>query len=470
MEKKSTVFAVMLGNRDLFPSHMLKDARRELQKVIQEAGYGVLMPPEDLTFNGAVKNIEEGRKFAAFLEEHRGSYDGVILSLPNFGDENAAAAALRDAEVPILIQGYPDEMHLMGPETRRDSYCGKLSVMNVFRQYGIPYTDLSPHVISPSDPRFKENLRIFDGICRTANSMKRCTLGAIGARTTAFKTVRFDEIAMQKYGITVESLDLSEIFARVRSLNPASEVYREKKHVLTGYADCSGASELALDNLVRLGVVLDEVIDEYSMDMVALRCWIEMEKQLNITPCVLLGMLNNRGVTAACEMDGSTAAAMYALQRAAGRPSACLDWNNNYGDDEEKCILFHCGPVAADMLSATGPLVNHAMFERVLGHGVSCGCHPGRITPGAMTFAGAKTEDGMLQFYIGEGEFTSDTVPEDFFGCAGVASITGLQDKLHVVGTQGYHHHVGVVHTKVAKALEEAFKTYLGYPITNWNR
>ncbi len=470
MKKSPSVFALCIGNRDLFPSSMLQAARNELAHVITDAGYGLLLPPADLTPLGAVKNAAEGNIYASFLEEHRGEYDGVILSLPNFGDENAAAAALRDAGVPILIHAFPDELDAMGPEDRRDAFCGKLSVMNVFRQYGIPFTALKPHVISPSRPQFLEHLKSFDGICRVVKHMKRAVLGAIGARTTAFKTVRFDEVAMQKSGITVESLDLSEIFARVRAVDTSSQAFLEKYEVLTGYADCSQADSAARENLVRLGVVLDEVIEEYSLDMLALRCWIEMEKELKITPCVLLGMLNNQGIASACEMDGATAAAMYALQLAADRPAACLDWNNNYADEEEKCILFHCGPVAADLLSSQGPLINHAMFDRVLGPGVSCGCHPGRIAPGEMTFAGGKTEDGKLSFFIGEGEFTPDAVPDNFFGCAGVAFIPGLQDKLHDIGTKGYHHHVGVVHTRVGEVLKEAFSEYLCYPVTPWKK
>ncbi len=468
MEKRPSNFALFIGNRDLFPSNMLRSARKELEHVVTKAGYGLLMPPEDMTSDGAVKNTAEAKAFASFLEEHRGAYDGIILSLPNFGDENGAAEALRDAGVPILVHGYPDTMDAMGPESRRDAFCGKLSVMNVLRQYGIPFTAFKPHVISPADPRFTEQLHTFDGICRVVKYMKRCTLGALGARTTAFKTVRFDEIAMQKHGITVESLDLSEILSRVRAVDTSSFQYRNKEEVLGSYADFCNASASARENIIRLGVVLDEVIEANNLDMLALRCWIELQKELQISPCVLMGELNNRGFPAACEMDGSTAAAMYALRLAADAPSACLDWNNNYGEDEDTCILFHCGPVASDMLSSKGPLINHAMFNRVLGPGLSCGCQPGRIAPGDMTFAGGKTENGELSFYFGEGEFTSDPIPEEFFGCAGAARIPGLQDVLYTVGTQGFHHHLGAVHGRAAGILQEAFGTYLHYPVVRW--
>ncbi len=465
-----STFVLLVGNRDLFPPAVLSDARRELQEIITGAGCRLILPPEDLTPLGAVKDAADARSFAKFLKDHQGSFDGIILTLPNFGDENGAAQALRDAQVPVLIHGYPDTLDAMSPEFRRDAFCGKLSVMNVLRQYRIPFTALKPHVLSPKDPRFLEHLHTFDGICRVVKHMRRCTLGALGARTTAFKTVRFDEATLQNHGITVESLDLSEVFSRVKSADPASTDYREKHEELTAYADCSRVPAPQLDSLVRLGTVLDEIIREYELDMIALRCWMEMQKELQISPCVLLGLLNERGVTAACEMDGTTAAAMYALQLAANRPAACLDWNNNYGEDEEKCILFHCGPVAASMLASQQPLAEHAILGRVLGPGTSCGCHPGRIAPGPMTFAGGRTEEGLLSFYFGEGEFTTDPIPADYFGSAGVARVPGLQEVLYTVGTQGYHHHVAAVHGRTAEVLREAFETYLGFGITPWRQ
>lgn len=85
------------------------------------------------------------------------------------------------------------------------------AVTDVFTQYQMPFTVLKPHVVHPLSEKFAENLRDFAAVCRVVNGMKRCNIGCIGARTTASKTVRFDEIAMQKYGINVESFDLSEL-------------------------------------------------------------------------------------------------------------------------------------------------------------------------------------------------------------------------------------------------------------------
>jgi len=458
-------FALYFGGRELFPSAMIADARNEMTGVLSKNGYKFIMPDVDMTGNGAVETTSEGRIYAEFLKRHAGKFEGVILCLPNFGDENGAVAALRDAGVPILVQAYPDDPDKMGPESRRDAFCGKFSIMDVFAQYNIPFTALKPHAVLPSSGKFTENIDVFDRVCRVVKGMRRFRLGAIGARTTAFKTVRFDEVTFEKYGITTETLDLSEIFRRVRDVKKSGEKFFKKSGMYRDYACWHGVPVDSFDMLVRLAVVMDDIIHDYELDGITLRCWLEIEKELKISPCVILSELNNRGIAAACELDGGNAVAMRALGLATGNPSACLDWNNNFGEDENKCVLFHCGPVPARMMAAKGRIVDHPMFARVLGAGCGFGCNQGRISPSPFTYASAMTKDGKLIFYLGSGRFTEDRLPDDFFGCGGVVEIDNLQEKLNMIGRSGYRHHVSVSFGLCEEALREAFGTYLRYEV-----
>ncbi|MEI6168197.1 MAG: hypothetical protein WCS52_13510 [bacterium] len=467
MKIKKLVFALYFGNRGFFPESLLHSAREELKVVVEKAGHDTLMMPEGATRFGAVETTDEGLKYAEFLDANRGKYDGVILCLPNFGDETGAIAALRDCGVPILIQAYPDELSKMGVKSRRDAFCGKLSVMDVFRQYALPFTNFEPHTVHPKSREFARQLVDFAGVCRVVNSLKRMTVGAIGARTTAFKTVRFDELTLQRYGITTETLDLSELISRVRKLGTSGEAFRAKAHTLKNYTNWKGVPAEAFQTLAKLGVVLDEVIGEYSMDAVALRCWIELEKELHVSPCVLLSELNDRGIPAACELDVGNAIPMFALSLASGQAATCLDWNNNYGKDPDKCILFHCGPVPQSLMTAKGQVIDHPMFAKALGGGCGYGCNVGRIAAAPMTFSSSKTENGKLMFYLGEGEFTRDKIPADFFGCAGVAKIQGLQKKLRGIGAEGYRHHVAVTTGHVEVPVHEAFRNYLKYDLVD---
>lgn len=465
-EMQKSRFALFFGNRGFFPGSLMAGARQELSRTLKAWGHECLMLDEDATRYGAVETPQEGEVYANFLRAHRGQYDGVILCLPNFGDETGAVAALQDADVPILIQAYPDELDKMGPEVRRDAFCGKFSIMDVFYQYGLRFTALKPHVVHPTDGRFRDNIAHFDRVCRVVKGMRRMVVGAIGARTTPFKTVRIDEVALQRHGITMETFDLSGVFARMEKIGPSDAAYKAKADVLRAYTRWEGVPESAFERIVRLGVVLDALIEDYQMDAIALRCWIELQEVLGISGCVLLGELNNRGITAACEVDVGNAVAMHALSLASGRPATCLDWNNNYGDDEEKCILFHCGPVPKSLMADEGRIADHAILANAVGKGCGYGCHVGRIAPQDFTFGSMVTDSGRLRFYLGQGRFTEDEIAPEFFGCAGVAQIDRLQEVLLHVGYNGYRHHVSVTPGWHQDAVQEALTRYLGYDVS----
>ena len=458
--------ALYFGNRGFFPASLQAEARAELPRVLEAAGHEVLMLDAEATRYGAVETPQEGQIFANFLRQNQGKYDGVILSLPNFGDENGAVAALRESGVPILLQAYPDDFDRMGPALRRDAFCGKFSIMDVFYQHNLKFTALKPHVVSPSSERFKANLDHFDRLCRVVKGFRHLVVGAIGARTSAFKTVRYDEVALQRADITVETFDLSMVIARVKDLSSDSKAYKAKMEVLKDYTSWEGVPDAALNNITRLGVVLDELIAENQMDAIAMRCWIELQQQLGISPCVLMGLLNNTGTIAACEVDIYNAVVMAGLSLASGQPATVLDWNNNYGEEDDKCILFHCGPVARELMTDKGAISDHLILANSVGKGNSFGCVVGRIAPSDLTFGSMMTDSGKVKIFLGDGRFTEDPIPGNYFGAAGVAEINKLQDVLLHVGMNGYRHHVSVTPGHYVAPLKEAFEKYLGFEVS----
>ena len=248
--------------------------------------------------------------------------------------------------------------------TRRDAFCGKFSVTDVFTQYQVPFTVLKPHVVHPLSEKFQENLRDFAAICRVVNGMKRFTIGCIGARTTAFKTTRFDEVGLQKNGITVEAFDLSELVYKVGQKADDDPAVTEKIKVLENYSDFTKVPDANKLTLAKISVVIDEYIEEYHLDALAIRCWNEMETIMRVCPCVLLSELNDRGIVTSCEIDLTSAISMRAMALASERPTAVLDWNNNYGDEENKVILFHCGSTAQSLMTEKGTVTEHKMFAQ----------------------------------------------------------------------------------------------------------
>lgn len=462
-------FALFFGNRGFMPAELIAGARKEMIQAVTDAGHEALVMDENATRYGAVETRDEGLLYHDWLKSHEGEYDGVILCMPIFIDENGAVAALEDAGVPILMQAYPDEIGKMDFRHRRDAYCGKFSVTDVFYQYRIPFTVYKPHVVHPLTAAFRRNLDDFAAVCRVVKGMRRFNLGCIGARTTAFKTVRFDEVTLQRYGINVESFDLSELIFAVQNKADSDPAVQEKVRRLEAYADFTKVPEQNKLTLAKISVVIDEYIAAYHLDAITLRCWNELETILRVCPCVLVSELNDRGITASCEIDLCSAITMRAMALASGKPAACLDWNNNYGEDENKVILFHCGPVAQSLMAGKGTVTEHKMFAKG-DPGSGWGSNEGRIAAFDMTYSNCFTEDGKLKVYADEARFTGEPIEPAFFGCGGVAEIPDLQNKLLRLARGGFKHHttVGVGHMK--GILEEAFSTYLGYEIFDLER
>ena len=455
--------ALLVANRGFFPSSVIEAAYDEMRQAAAKAGVELLEIEKEKVKYGAVETTQEGMIYHDFLEEHHGEYNGVIICLPNFGDENGIKAALRDVNVPVLLQAYPDEIGKMDFANRRDAFCGKLGLCAVFKQMGFKFTSGKPFVMHPLSDAFAKELKEFVSICNIVKRMRYMRLGVFGARTTAFKSVRFDEGAMEARGCDVETFDLTMVMEKYEEIDPESAEVQFFKDKLLEVGDFSDAADYALGNLARFGETLKAFIDELKLDAITVRCWSELQHMLHIAPCSLLGIFNMLGVPATCETDGSNAVSQMALHCASGMSTACLDINNNYGDEENKAILFHCGPVPVDMMVKKGHIEEHLMFTKTQGENCSWGLNVGRIKPGPVTFSGCRTENGEVRYYVEKGVITEDAIEDAFFGTPGVIEVENLQDKLFSMQEEGFRHHTIITPGDHVREVEEALSKYLGY-------
>ncbi len=455
---KQTTFALYFGNRGFFPGEVIASAREEMCKAVKDAGFGYIIMDESLTRYGAVETIVEGKAYAKFLKEHEGEFDGVIVCLPNFGDENGAYYALKDAGVPILMQAYPDELGKMDFARRRDAVCGKIAMCNVLRQAGIQYTLTDKFALHPLSEEFKQELVQFAGTCRAVKGLKSFTVGALGARTTAFKTVRIDEIAFQRKGINVETIDLAQVFAMMDEVS--SEELAAKKEYYKSFSDFGKYPDVKLENIARLAVAVDKLIAAYSLDAIAIRCWDELQKRYGIAPCVILSDLNGRGIMSACELDVNNAVMMRALNLAADFPVMLLDVNNNYGEEEQRVVFFHCGPAPEALLEGKGHIEEHLMFKKSYGEGSGVGLNVAKIATGDVTIGSMKTEDGEIWGFVTEGAIVDAPLDKAFFGCGAVfdKKVGTGNEMLNYMSTEGYRHHVAITKGHWNKAVDNAFR------------
>jgi L-fucose isomerase-like protein len=461
--KKSTL-GVIIGNRDFFPDKLVAAARTEILDLFKKLNITPVLLSDADSKLGGVETFADAQKCAALFKQHADVIDGILVVLPNFGDEKGVAETIKlsGLNVPVLIQGYPDDLGKMDVVNRRDAWCGKISVCNNLYQFGIKYSLTTKHVASPSDESFVNDLKNFIAVCRVVNGLRKVRIGAVGARPTAFNTVRYSEKLLQRNGISVTTIDLSEILGNANKLTAADASVKQKLEKIHAYANTGKTPDDRLVQIAKLDVVLADFMAANSLDATAIQCWTSLQQNYGCNVCTSMSMMSENMLPSACEVDVTGTLSMYAMQLASGSPSALVDWNNNYADDDTKCVLFHCGNWAKsflpDITISTAPILGTSV-----GTENTYGALDGRTPAMPLTYGRISTDDckGIIKAYVGEGELTNDAL--NTFGNRAVAQINNLQGLMQYVCRNGFEHHVVMNASKTAGILKEAFENYLGW-------
>ena len=460
--KERMCFGIIIGTRAYFNSELAKDVRKQLLKTLADEGYDYVILPEDATPTGSssIETREDGLKCAELFRQNRDRIDGIIVSLPNFGFEIGIinAISVADLNVPVLVQACDDENDKVDLDSRRDAFCGKISVCNNLYQYGIPFTDTTLHTYSIYSELLAKDINKFAGICRVVNGLRHARIGAIGARPAGFQTVRASEKLLQKSGITVVPVDLSEILGAARKIEDTDAELLKKLEEIKCYAAVPKEYSDKLVLQAKFGVAVERWIEANQIDAVAVQCWDSLEQNYGCAACVTMSMLGEKLLPAACEVDIAGAVTL-----AAQGQSALLDWNNNFAEDRNKCVCTHCGNFPKSFVRNDLKLGTLGVLGRTLGKVNTFGAVYGKVTKGDFTFFRISTDDtkGAIKAYLGTGEITDD--PYGMDGCIAVTKVNNLQTLMKYICKNGFEHHVAMVRNDVKEILNEAIEDYLGW-------
>ncbi len=461
---KQLTFGVIVGSRGFFPHHLAKEGREDMIAVLNKLGYGSVVLSPEQTQHGAVQTPDDARHCAELFKRQADAIDGIVVTLPNFGEERAIVDAIRlsGLRLPVLVQATPDRTEAMKISHRRDSFCGKMSACNNLQQYGIPYSLTRRHTVAPQSEEFARDLAAFAATCRVVNGFKNLRIGAIGARPAAFNTVRYSEKLLERHGISTETLDLSEVIGRIGRMRDNDDAAQAKLSAIRQYVTTTDIPEDALMKMAKLGAVIDGWMRETYCTISAIQCWTAMEEFFGVVPCTVMSMMSENLFSSACETDVAGVLSMYGLALASETPSALLDWNNNYGEDENKAVCFHCSNLPKHFFESV-VMDFQAIIAGTVGKENTFGTCVGRVKAGAMTYLRFSTDDlsGRIRGYVGEGEFTND--PLETFGGAGVCRIPEMQNLLRFICERGFEHHVAANFSQVAAPVYEAATRYLGW-------
>src|SRR4026209_125307 len=235
---KQATLGVIIGNRDFFPDQLVARARTEVLDVLKKQNIAPVLLQDTYSKLGGVETFGDAKKCAALFKQHADAIDGILVVLPNFGDEKGVAETIKlsGLNVPVLIQAYPDDLGKMDVVNRRDAWCGKISVCNNLYQFGIKYSLTTKHVVSINDETFIFDLKNFTAVCNVVKGLKKVRIGAVGARPGAFNTVRYSEKILERHGISVTTVDLSEILGKAGKLSASDAGVKAKLAEIDAYA------------------------------------------------------------------------------------------------------------------------------------------------------------------------------------------------------------------------------------------
>ncbi|MFC1713440.1 L-fucose/L-arabinose isomerase family protein [Candidatus Poribacteria bacterium] len=461
-------FGLIVGTRGFFSPQLAAAGRKQLTAKLDNMGYEYAILPEGATPTGAVETLDDAQKCARLFQERRDDIQGIIVALPNFGDELGIVNALKQAklDVPVLVQASDDDIDKVDVANRRDSFCGKLSVCNNLYQYDIPFTDTTYHTCAIESDVFAGDIEFFASVCRVVNGLRNARIGAIGARPAAFQTMRFSEKLLQGSGITVVPVDLSEIIFAAQSFDDDTPAVQQKLAAIRDYGKIPDYIEVEkILKQAKLSIAIDNWVAENDIQAAGVQCWTSVQENYGCAACLSMSMLGESLTPCACEVDVAGVISMYALTLATKQPAALLDWNNNYGDDRDMCVCTHCGNYPKSFINSPVEISNLDILGASLGEENCFGAVKGRVAPGPMTYFRISTDDreGKIKTYLGEGEFTDD--PFGMSGGIAVCRVPHLQLLMKHMCKNGFEHHVGMVRSRCAAVVQEAVDTYMGWDL-----
>lgn len=459
---------MVVGTRGFFNPVLAGTARKELLASLDALSIDYVIAPEAATPHGAVETLEHARIYAKLFQENADRIDGILVILPNFGDELGVVQTLSLAKlnVPVMVQACSDDVDKVDVSSRRDAFCGKISVCNNLYQYGIPFTDTTFHTCDITSLTFQEDLKRFLAVCRTVKGLSSARIGAIGARPAAFQTVRYSEKILQASGITVIPVDLSEIFAAAKKFDDSAKKVKDKLAEIKAYGTIpKSIPEQQILRQTKFSIAITDWMERNECVASAIQCWESMQKNYGCASCLTMSMMGEKLMPSACEVDVTGAVSMYALLLASGNPPGFLDWNNNYGTEENKCVNTHCSNFPKSFMGSPLQIADLDILGETLGRENCFGAIKGKVAPGPMTYFRISTDDsqGKIKSYLGQGEFTDD--PFNMDGGIAVCKVPELRKLLAHICHNGFEHHVAMVRGQVADILEESIGKYLRWDI-----
>jgi L-fucose isomerase-like protein len=278
--------------------------------------------------------------------------------------------------------------------------------------------------------------------------------------------MRASEKLLQATGVTVVPVDMSDILGAANKVSDDDPALKAKLEEIYGYGPIAKTvMQESVIKQAKFGIASEKWIAENEIDAAAFQCWTSIQENYGCATCLTMSMLSEKLLPSACEVDITGAISMYALSLASGNPAALLDWNNNYGEERNKCSGVHCSNFPKSFINDVIEIESLDVLGASLGKEKCFGAVKGKVAAGPFTYFRMSTDDtkGIIKAYIGEGQFTND--PYNMDGGIAICELDNLQGLMKYLCKNGFEHHVAMGRGHVAGIIEEAITDYLDWDI-----
>jgi len=449
-------------HREFFDENWAIDMRRRsLEALSKIENLEIIVPDENLTKNGLVRDDEDAEKTIQLFREK--DVAGILIGTMTFGDELSVFKIIEAFPgCPILLFGTKEGPFTADGNRLSDSFCGTLSVSSGLYRRKIPF--LFAGILFPEEKTFRDAVANFVRVCAIVRGFMGAKIGMIGPRPEPFETCAFNEVAMiNQFKQRLVPVSLADIFDSANSLRDDDPEVQSILKEIEAQANITGIKRESLVKIAKLECTLKRFAEEKKISAMAVQCWSAMQKVYGISSCLAMGRLTEQGIMTSCEVDvyGALTMLIQYLASLKTTPPHFIDWTIQHQEKENVFLAWHCGN-APPSLACEGcqvTLKSHSILGRTLEPEITEGTAEFQLKPGTVTICRLVEYDGEFKMLVTKGEIKQSS--QNLRGSWSWVEVPDLNRLYRTLVEEGFIHHASMIHGDYTNAIIDACR-FLG--------
>lgn len=370
------------------PTFHLESALLEFEKskkLLSEIDENIVFPDEMLL------SLD---KLTAFLKDK--NIDLAIVQNITFANSAYISEVLRRLDCPVLLWTLREPV-IDGGRLRLNSLTGAFSASNTLKYFGRKFEYVFG---SPLEERTKKEISAFFNAVKIQKELKQLRILQVGHTPQGFGFGRaLDGEMMKTFGCETVSIEARELIDTAKTFS-CEDVKEYIENAKKRISSLESTEEKNIIDFAKLYKAYDEYVKSNNIGALSSRCWPDFFTSFGTPVCAVLGILNDLGVSAACEADTYGALSMFISQKLTNK--AVFFGDPVSLDEKENTITFwHCGMAPCSLAREDTGAQCGVHCNRKIGPTLEFGC---KAEKEVTVFRVGKDENGNFRFFLSFGE------------------------------------------------------------------